>query len=271
MHRLSQSRRSGNLILNTKQRVAPAHGESFVWIGALAIDTSKRELLTTFETGPRAAATLVADMTVSSQGGTVLVAERGGGVSAWNLRTSRPTRLASGGLSGGPGQRPSALSPNGRLALIGSPSAPGVEIWDLLSGRRIGVVAGESSGTRLVAFMPDSRRAAIVGTDDVIRIWALATGEQMAALHNGAALGISAIAFSAASDLVITGHNDGAIVFWSEATGEAVGKIAAHAGWIQSLAVSADGRTLVSGGPDDTVKVWDIGATTLLDILAGNP
>ena len=36
VHRLSQSRHSGNLILNTKQRVAPAHGESFVWIGALA-------------------------------------------------------------------------------------------------------------------------------------------------------------------------------------------------------------------------------------------
>ena len=35
VHRLSQSRHSGNLILNTKQRVAPAHGESFVWIGAL--------------------------------------------------------------------------------------------------------------------------------------------------------------------------------------------------------------------------------------------
>ena len=26
VHRLSQSRHSGNLILNTKQRVAPAHG-----------------------------------------------------------------------------------------------------------------------------------------------------------------------------------------------------------------------------------------------------
>ena len=38
VHRLSQSRHSGNLILNTKQRVAPAHGESFVWIGALASD-----------------------------------------------------------------------------------------------------------------------------------------------------------------------------------------------------------------------------------------
>ena len=37
VHRLSQSRHSGNLILNTKQRVAPAHGESFVWIGALVI------------------------------------------------------------------------------------------------------------------------------------------------------------------------------------------------------------------------------------------
>ena len=177
----------------------------------LAIDMHKRELVTTFETGPRTAATLVADVAVSPHGGTVLVAERDGGVSIWNLRTSRPTRLAGDGLSGGPGQRLSALSANGRLALIGSRSAPDVEIWDLLSGRRIGLLVGEASGTRLVAFMPDGGRAAIVGTDDVIRIWALATGEQMAALHDDDALGISAIAFPAAGGLVITGHNDGAI------------------------------------------------------------
>ena len=43
VHRLSQSRHSGNLILNTKQRVAPAHGESFVWIGALGLSISSRE------------------------------------------------------------------------------------------------------------------------------------------------------------------------------------------------------------------------------------
>ena len=38
VHRLSQSRHRGNLIPNTKQRVAPAHGESFVWICALGRD-----------------------------------------------------------------------------------------------------------------------------------------------------------------------------------------------------------------------------------------
>ena len=45
VHRLSQSRHSGNLILNTKQRVAPAHGESFVWIGALAKSERKDALV----------------------------------------------------------------------------------------------------------------------------------------------------------------------------------------------------------------------------------
>ena len=42
VHRLSQSRHSGNQILNTKQRVAPAHGESFVWIGALGAEGSRK-------------------------------------------------------------------------------------------------------------------------------------------------------------------------------------------------------------------------------------
>ena len=45
VHRLSQSRHRGNLIPNTKQRVAPAHGESFVWICALGVYPSHVQLV----------------------------------------------------------------------------------------------------------------------------------------------------------------------------------------------------------------------------------
>ena len=33
----------------------------------------------------------------------------------------------------------------------------------------------------------------------------------------------------------------------------------AHSGWIRSVGFSPDGKAIVSGGDDKTIKVWDSG------------
>ena len=35
----------------------------------------------------------------------------------------------------------------------------------------------------------------------------------------------------------------------------------AHSDWVQSVAFSPDGKTIVSGSDDQTLKVWDAGAS----------
>ena len=37
----------------------------------------------------------------------------------------------------------------------------------------------------------------------------------------------------------------------------------AHSNWVMSVAFSPDGKTIVSGSRDQTLKVWDAGACTL--------
>ena len=45
-----------------------------------------------------------------------------------------------------------------------------------------------------------------------------------------------------------------------------VEKQSAHSGWVRSVAFSPDGKTIVSGSDDKTLKVWDAGAWALIPL-----
>ena len=43
-------------------------------------------------------------------------------------------------------------------------------------------------------------------------------------------------------------------------------KESAHSDWVKSVAFSPDGKTIVSGSRDQTLKVWDAGAWALIPL-----
>lgn len=223
----------------------------------LVIDMRQRALLTSFDVGPRTTAFQTADIAISPFGGTGLVLARNGRLAVWNLWDAASVELSPGGLAATDRPRLLALSHNASLAMTASPRDATVGIWDTVAGSLLNTFEADPAGTRLIAFMPGDERAVTVGPDDIVRIWDVATGNRLAALADGRARGISAIAVWPDGNMLVTGHTDGSLVFWSEQTGAAVARRAAHGGWVQAIAVSPDGRTIISGGPDDVVKVWD--------------
>ena len=63
---------------------------------------------------------------------------------------------------------------------------------------------------------------------------------------------------------------DNTLKVWDVATGKCVATLEGHSGTVMSVAISPDGRRVVSGSKDKTLKVWDIETGECMATLEGH-
>jgi WD40 repeat protein len=132
-----------------------------------------------------------------------------------------------------------AVSADGRQAI--SSDVDGYLVaWDVERGRKLWNVRAHREGTRAVAIAANGRFAASAGLAPV----AMAT----------------------------EASTDGVVSVWDMASGKEVQKLKGHVGWISCVAITADGRGIVSGGADRALHVWKASQSGKVDhhLLAGH-
>jgi WD40 repeat protein len=170
----------------------------------------------------------------------------------------------------------------------------GVQVWDLASGSQRRRLRGPTDTVRCVAIAPDGRRVAAGSADRTVHVWAVDQARSPALCLKGHTDQVSAVMFlpGASGDALLSASHDGTVRQWDAKTGAAkgalnaqVGRVLAvafgskrlvvagdalkvrqadgsftiligHEGPVLSVAMSPDGKFILSGGSDGTVRLW---------------
>ncbi|HZV07189.1 MAG TPA: WD40 repeat domain-containing protein [Gemmataceae bacterium] len=192
------------------------------------------------------------DAAVFTRDGKVVIGADGKGAGLWNATTGRPlTRLA--GLSGG--LFSVAVSPNDKQ--IASCDQNGlILLWDRMTGKKLRRFEIASRFGGYVAFSPDGKRLAC-GGEAAIYLWDVETGKEVWRIKTPDWRLCSQPFLSGGRILV---SYDGAVRFWDAATGEEIRRIKIHLGRVPALALSPDGKIVVTASDQDAVvRRWDTG------------
>ncbi|MBZ0288029.1 MAG: hypothetical protein K8I30_10480 [Anaerolineae bacterium] len=133
-----------------------------------------------------------------------------------------------------------------------------IQLRDVHTGQTVGQMSGNAVGDMM--FSADGSSLFMAGgSPAVVRSWAAASGSLLSEMT----LPDDAILATLSPDRQrVAFVVDRVIYVWDALTGSEVGAFAGHTGDIRSLGFSGDGRVLVSGGIDNSARLWDIATGT---------
>ena len=190
-----------------------------------------------------------------------------GTVILWDVATWQPIRPP---LKQDEKVRSVAFSPDGKWLATGSwhnltrsGSQGIVRMWNVATLEEKKPL--KDSSLKLVdavAFSPDNRTLAAGGFPNTLFLWDVENRESLdSPLSLPVKSSIKSIAFSHPLNdraLLASGTANGRIILWDLATRRPLAQWQGHKGAVGSIAFSWDNKSLVSGGKDGKVKVWDV-------------
>ncbi|MEI2579562.1 WD40 repeat domain-containing protein [Scytonema sp. PRP1] len=171
-----------------------------------------------------------------------------------------------------------AYSPDGQQ-LASCSDDKTVRVWNL-QGQCLRVLKGHTQSVYAVHFASDQQTLASSSNDTTIRIWDMSNGNCLSVLQ-GHTSGVRCMRFSPDGQLLASGCRDGSIRLWSNylshdrhpkphSINPSAKLLHGHADFVWDITFSPDGRLLVSGGRDGTLRLWNVQDGQSIHVLEGH-
>ena len=104
-------------------------------------------------------------------------------------------------------------------------------------------------------FSRRSKRVLSGSADKTMRLWDVATGEQLRCFE-GDTDSVYSVAFSPDGGWALSGGADKIVRLWDVETGKHLRSFKGHTEFVYTVAFSGDGKRVLSGGNDHTMRLW---------------
>ena len=151
-----------------------------------------------------------------------------------------------------------AVSPDGRFIISCGSYDRTIKMWETSTGKEIHTLKGHGSSVKGVAVSPDGHFIVSCGSyDGTIQVWETSTGKEIHTLK-GHGSSVKGVAVSPDGHFIVScGSYDGTIKVWETVTGQEIRTLKGYTS-SSGVAISPDGRFIISGSSDNTVKVWEV-------------
>ncbi|MDE0466064.1 MAG: T9SS type A sorting domain-containing protein [Candidatus Poribacteria bacterium] len=147
-----------------------------------------------------------------------------------------------------------AFSTDGKLLATGDNNGQ-VNVWNLQNSRTVAHLQADSNAVYAVQFSPNNQILAGAGYEGNVKLWKVPNWRSHGTLPSNGT--VSDISFSPDSGtLATTGYET--VNLWTVDIGENIATLTGHTDWVRTTAFAPDGSTLISGGADGTLRIWDV-------------
>jgi WD40 repeat protein len=215
------------------------------------------------------------DVAFSPDGKTALAGCGDGRVRLWELESGKELQAFVAHSDGVAWT--GAFTPDGKQAVTGGGNTLGqreqpsgsLRLWDLATGKEIRQFEGHTKDIRRVAISSDGKQLLSASFDGTVRLWDLQTGKEVKKF-DGPGNFVEAVSFTPDGKRAVCSYGPAttqalydedprcSLKLWDLATGKEIKQFKGHGGPVLCLAVSRDGRRLVSGSTDKTMRLWEM-------------